>query len=640
MFTKHCLAFLMIISLLAGVVSAQDAAPTQPVGPNPDQPAAESIYKRIPADCLGFVAAKNLNSLLKGIETFAGQIGMGEQLQAMTPGGLLPMMAMSLQLGEGYNPNGGIALVVMDFEKSGIDVDKMISGENADVIPPIVILLAGKSAETAFPNLAQKDEAGVVTVMLPMGDLPPLQVMQVGDYIALSPNAKALELLKSETTIETAIPAGQKKILTDSDVVLHENVVALSPMIKKIVDQAKAKTQTEGAETAPADAAPVAAPGTPASMTTFLGSITTMLDDVLCVSYGLRFVDDGMMIDMAADYKPDSMLAKMIQAYQPTDKPLMNRLPNLPYIMAGGMMYVHDPEYTKQMMKLMESLLAMVELEMPADLKDRMTALSEQLSEELTGVQFVGGAPKEKGVFGVAMVIECKDADKTKALLPKKVELLTELIQKTIAVKEEDLAELSFTYTEGVEKIGETTVDAVVIDSKKLKELTDEEKKDVLDVLGEETLRFLVAKVDDKTLVVTFGGTTEFLAAVLEAAKTGGTIPADPGVVQALAKLPPQRVAVMVFSPKNMFDTIQAGMKKMGKASDLPEGFAFESNVPLAMTSTVQGTTGMATLYIPSAAVKDIVSWAMAEAASAAAGMMPPPGTETAPAEGEGESDF
>ena len=76
-------------------------------------------------------------------------------------------------------------------------------------------------------------------------------------------------------------------------------------------------------------------------------------------------------------------------------------------------------------------------------------------------------------------------------------------------------------------------------------------------------------------------------------------------------------------------------MKKMDKKSDLPEGFAFENNVPLAMSWTTQGTTGLASLYIPAAAVKDIVSWAMAEAASAAAGMAPP---TTEPV--EGESDF
>ncbi|MBN1942071.1 MAG: hypothetical protein JW849_02140 [Phycisphaerae bacterium] len=637
MFTKRLLALLLVVGFSVGGVFAQEAAQSQPVGPDPDQPQAESVYKHIPADCLGFLAAKNLNGLLKSISTFAGQIGMGEQLEAMGPGGLLPMMAAMLQLGGGYNPNGGVAVVMMDFEKCGIDVDKMISGEEPDIDMPIVVLLAGTSIEKAFPTQAQKDEAGQWSVMLPMGGMPPMKAVMVGDYIALSPNPKALALLKTDASIETNIPAGQKKLLAASDVVFHENFTVLAPFIKKLVAKAQEDAQAAQEGDVPGGGDLAQTPFGPMLM--MMGPMTEMLDDVLSLSYGLRFIDDGMMIDVAVDYKPGSVLAKIVQANTPTGKPLMNRLPNLPYVVAAGAVYTHDPEGTKQMIKIMEMLLATGDLEMPADLKDRLTVLSEQLSEELTGVQLVGGPSKEKGVFGLGIVLECKDAEKTRALLPKKAELLTELVQKTVAVKEVSLADLTFTFVEGAEKLGETSVDAIVVDSTKLRELTDEEKKDMIDVLSEDQIRFLVAKADEKTLVVTLGGGTEVLAEVLQAAQNGGTIPADPGVVKALAKLPSQRIGVMVFSPKNLFDAVQAGMKKVGEPSNLPEDFAFENDVPMAMTSTVEGTTAQGTMYIPSAAVKDIVMWGMAEAAAARAAMTPPPG-DAPPPPVKDQSDF
>ncbi|MBN1553967.1 MAG: hypothetical protein JXA11_04425 [Phycisphaerae bacterium] len=633
MFKKHCFSILLVLTVLTGGVFAQQqqpAATEQPVGPDPNQPAAESIYKRIPADGLGFVAAKNFNGLLTQISTFAKQIGMGEQLEAMGPGGLLPMMAAMLQLGEGYNPNGGAAVVVLDFEKCGIDIGKMITGQGGDVMPPIVILLAGTNIEKAFPTQAQKDENGQLTVMLPVGDLPPLQAAQLGDYMALSPNPQALALMKTDASIEAKIPEGQKKLLADSDVLLHYNVEVLTPMLRKMV--AAVKEQSQAAEEGQAPRAAM-----PAWWATMMGPLTDMLDEVISLSYGLRFVEDGMMIEAAVDYKPDSALGKLAASYTPTDKPLMNRLANLPYVLAFGMEQTHNPEYTRQMMKMLDMLLGMGDLEMPVDLRDRIVNLSDQMGEEVTAIQFVGGAPKDKGVFGVGYVIECKDADKLKTMLPREFELMTELIQKTIAMKEEDLKQLSFTYTEGVETVGDLSVDAIVVDFKELQEMSETDKKQLLDVLGEDKVRLLVAKVDANTLVMTFGGSTDMIAAVAQAAKAGPGVSSDPAVVQALAKLPKQRVAEMVFSPKNLFDTVRAGMKKMDEPSNLPADFAFTSEVPIAMMSTVRGTTGFAAMYVPSAAVKDIVAWGMAEAAAAMT-PPPPPGEGAPPV--KGESDF
>ncbi len=640
MLQNHILTVALALLMISAGVLAQPAAapPTQPAGPDPNQPPAESVYARIPADCVGFLATNNVKDLLTDIETFAGEIGQGEMLEAMSPDGLLPMIAMQLGLGEGYNPNGGLAVVMTNLERSGVDVDSLFSGEaSPDIQPPLVILIAGTSAEEAFPTLAQKGEDGSVIVMLPFGGGAAMHTDQLGDYIAISPSLQALAAMKGADAIGEKLPAGQKKLLDTCNVVLHENLQAILPLIEKAIESKEKPQQDAAGATQPATG-PTCGPagfGRPSGMLAAMTPFVDMLADMESATYGLRRIPDGLMVDMAIDYRPDSRLGKLVASYTNTAKPLMDRLPNLPYVLAGGMVMTSDPEYTKMMVDMVEMLLALGDLEMPADLKDRMIALGTALGEEVTEMQIVGGAPKGKGLFGAAMVVECKDAAKVKELIPQKAELLTELIQKTVAVKEEDLASLAFTHVKNVETIGEMSVDAIVVDHEDFQE--EEQKADLLDVFGEEQLRFLMVQVDEKTLVVTFGGTTDFLAEAISAAqgKAGPPVSKDLDVVKALAKLPSERVSVMVFSPKNLFDTVQAGMKKMDEASDLPEGFTFEGTAPLAIVSVVNGTTAGGELYIPSSAVKDVIFWITTEMAASAAPPASAPATApaTAPAE-------
>ena len=618
----------------AQATTGEPPAGSFPAGPDPNQPKAESVLKHIPADCLGFLVAGNVKDLLAKSEKFAGQIGLGEMLQAAAPGGLLATVSMPMGLGAGYNPNGGIAVVITDLEKSGIDVTKMFDpGGLPDVTPPIVILLAGKSVKTAFPN-AIPGEDGKSMLIPPMGEV---YTAQLGDYIALSPNPKALALMGKEKLV---IPGKHAELLAKNDVSIYYNLKVAAPAIKAIFQgmedaekKAKEAAGTVG-ETPPVFLGPA---GGPAMMMQMAKMYQQYLDQIDGVTLGLRFSETGLISESLVDYKPGSMLARMVASYTPTDKPMMNRLPNLPYVLAGGMVTggLDTRAYFTENIKVLEMMLSMGDLEMPADLKDRIVNLGVALSEQITGVQFVGGAPKDKGLFGYAMVIECKNAEKTKALLPEEVDLLTELIRKTIGQKEEELSSLEFKYVKGVETVAGVTVDAIEVIHEELVEMDEEKKSDLIEALGEDKVRFLVAQVDPKTLVVTLGGSKEFLSAAIEAAQKGGTIQSDPNVIKALKHLPMKNVFVMVFSAKNLFDTVQAGMKKTGEDSDLPEGFAFECETPIVMGSTVEGNSASTLLYVPTAAIKDIVKWIQAEMASMMGSMMGPP-AQPAP----GGSDF
>jgi hypothetical protein len=242
-----------------------------------------------------------------------------------------------------------------------------------------------------------------------------------------------------------------------------------------------------------------------------------------------------------------------------------------------------------------------------------MVKLTEALGDEVTGMQMVGGGGKTKGLFGTAIVIQCKSATQTKALLKEKTGLVTELLQDVLSAEEKDLKTAKVTYTKGAETIGSVQVDSMEITSKEIKNISPHDRKEMAKVLGEDKLRVLVAEVDPKTVILSFGGGTETMAQAIQAAQRGGTIARDPGVAAVQKYLPKERLSEMYFSPKNLFSTIQAGMVKMGEKSNLPPTFRFKSNLPIAMSSTVNGTSNAAVMFVPTDTIIDIVHWAQEE---------------------------
>lgn len=590
---RHALLLTLVLCMTT-MSLAQESAPA---GPDPNQPAAGDVLQHIPADALGFVVAPNLKDLLAASESFAGKIGMGEQLGAVAPQGLLAMMALPLGLGEGYNPNGGVALVVTDLKKSGIDIEAVAQGNApAGILPPVVLLVAGKSAESIFPQMAQKDAEGNVSINVTG---MPMQTAQVGDYVALSPNAQALAQIGQGASVTSALPARHAKLLRSSEMGVYYNMQALAPVLDAMM-----KSMDGGM-------GPMMAPMQ--MMNLYKGFI----DQLGPISYGVKLVDSGAIVEALVDYMPDSDLAKQVAGLKPTAKPLVNRVPSTPYVLAGGsLVYAGDTQVVvKQTMQVFNQLLQMGGLEMPADLEQDMAGLYEESLGLVTRIQFVGGAPAEagQGVFGMAWVMECTDAAKVRALIPRKTAIVNRFIQKTIAMTDEDLKEVEVVYTPNVKQVGGVSIDTIEVKSAKMETMTEEEKAEMVKVLAEDKVVFYVAQVDPKSVVVTLGGGEGTLAKAIETARKGGTIPTDPGVIEAAKYLPKARVQVMYFSPANMYQTVQAGMKTMGEESDLPADFTFQGKVPVALAGTVEGNTMRMVVYIPASAVKDMIRWVEAE---------------------------
>lgn len=613
--TKKLLVLLLIVGFVSTGVFAQDSQPPEDNGGNGemkipppafsmDQPAAGSLLKVIPGDCMGYIAATNVKGLVANVERLVRQLGLGEELNRAAPAGLLQTAAMLLQLGEWYNPNGGIAAVIVNMEKLGYDPAAMGKDQKPETKEiPVVILVAGKSDIGIFPQ-AQKLETGGISI--PGFPFPVIHTAKIGDYVAFSPSQKALALMAGETLAAT-LGTTEKDLLTKNDVAVFYNLKVVGPFIATMMDSA-----AEGEEGMFA----------PVGILKLYGTFLKQMDGL---AFGIKLGETGILCKFYESFKPDSELAKVVAAYKPSSKPLMNRLPNLPYVLAIGASMAGKREgepIAATDMQLLEMLLKMADLDIPEDLMAKITKTSAEFDALLTSVQVVAGPANGEGLFGISIVLGVTDAEKARAILPTEVDLMTQLVQALNEQKpEEDLESLRFNYLKNAETINDSAIDVIEVTFDKLKTRTDEQKAEMKKVFGEngeDKLLIRVTEVDPKTLVVAVGGGKTFMAAAIDAACKGGTIDQDTGVQSTLKKLPAKPIMSLVLSPQNLFAAIQAGMVVMGEKSNLPEDFKFNCPEPigigwaLADKNAVEGT-----IYIPVGVIKDIVGWVKAEMAAA-----------------------
>jgi len=567
---KKLLMLLLVVGCVSTGVFAQDTQPakaepatadTQPAEdemkmPPPafsmDQPQAGSLLKAIPSDCMGYIAATNVKGLTKSIERLTRQLGFGEQLDQMAPGGLLSMAAMFLQLGEGYNPNGGLAVVIPNMEKLGYDPAALGKGEEPETDEiPMVILVAGKSDIGIFPQAEKLEDGGI---SIPGFPLPVIYTSQIGDYVAFSPSQKALDLMKGET-LDTTLGGAEKDLLTKNDVAVFYNLKILGPFIAEMADSADEKTDEK---TAGQDR-----PFGMVELTPILKLYGTFLKQMDALAFGIKLGEKGISCNFYESVKPDTELAKVLAAYKPSSKPLMNRLPNLPYVLAFGASMAGNREgeaIADAEMQLMKMVLKALDLDISEDLTEKIIKTSSEFNALVTSQQLVAGPANGEGLFGVSMVLEVTDSQKAKALLPTEFDLMTQLVQSLGKQKQvKELESLKFSYVENADTINDTVIDVIEVTCDELTNQSDDDKAEMKKVLGEDKILIRVAQVDPKTLVITFGGGKTFMATAIDSARKGGTIDKDPNVKKTLAELPANPIGTMIFSPQNLLSTERAG---------------------------------------------------------------------------------
>jgi len=602
-------AILMFLCLagIAGGVCAQD----QPADTAPAMPKAEPVINHVPAGAAGYVVVNNIRRGAAKVEKFLGQTGLAGMvgLDEMS-GGLVGLMKDKAGLGDGFNPNGGFAIVTLDPQQFGVDLMELFGPSTQPTNRfaemkkvPFVLLVPGTSVEAIFPEDPVAPAGEFRKVTLEMG---PMFAAKCGGYVALSPTAEALSaLLKARRKAGDQLSKSHKAAIARSDIAVHIDMKIAGPIYMKLFDKLDEQLATQREMG-------MGAVGPASMMSPMLGIYREMISQVQAVTVTGRFVETGLVFAELIAFDPAGDWGKMMASCKPTGGKLLDRLPDLPYILAAGSSNEGGETELNRKMSLdfLDKLMSTEALSaVPEQTKARAKKLVADFDDQVTAVQFViGGAPEGSGVFGLACVMECKDSKVVKALLAETTEVVESLVKSLAGRDDPDVEGLKIVYTKGVDAIGDITADTIEITHPDLAETLAEDET-LQNVLGEDKLRLQVAAIDAKTVVVTFGGATPFLTEAVKAARNGGTILQGEELAVAMKHMPANPMTLILLSPGNLLDVIVSGMGII--APDQPPlPFKIDTKTPIAVGATVSGSEVEVVLYVPNDLIRDVVGMA------------------------------
>ena len=604
------------------------------------QAAPEPVITHIPAGSMGYVIVPSVEGMTGKIDKFITDLGLGQALSAPDPDdpektvqmSVLDLLRAQGGFGQGFNPKGGFAMVMLNVKDFGIDIMELM-GSMAGPMPmedtadggqakeepklPAVIFLPGKSVESVLGNYNPQKAGKYMTVMLPVG---PMFAGQAGGYVMLSPNDKALDAVLAATKkAPSELPAEQLKAVGASQISVVMNGKVSGPVLMELMQVAEGQMMANANEMAPL-------------MSTYFRIYREVISQVDMITIAGRFVEGGLVFEELVSFQPDTPYAKALATQELMGKADFGALPDMPYVLAASSAASTSKQNQQMAMDMINSLLMSEPLStMPDELKASIKKSYQDTMDQITAMQFVGGGPKDAGVFGVSMVIRCKDSAKMKDILAEDARIAQELI-KHFGKDEPDAKDVTVKYVKGIETIGGISADAIVIHSPKMDEMSENDREEMKGVLGEDTFRFRIASADKNTVVLTFGGTGTFFAEAVKTAKANsGKIGTDAYAAQAMKHLPAKRSGVLLFSASNLFDLIMAGMKKMEPDAEEPP-FRITSKIPVALGAGMAGKSAHVVVFVPTELIKEVTGLIMMQMA----GPMGGPGAQPP----VGDSDF
>ncbi len=594
----------------------------------------EPVISHIPAGSMGFVVVPSIEGMTGNIDKFIADLGFGQMLSQPDPADpnktvqipVITLLKGGAQLGEGFNAKGGFGAVLLDLKAFDINLMELIGGAmggggdspEAGAQPkakqklPVVFFIPGKDVKGVLGAYNPQQAGKYMTVNLPPG---PMFAGQIGSYVMISPNDKALDAIAAATKMASAeLPAEQLKAISESQLAICLNGKVAGPALIEIMQLAEAQATAQAGEMAPL-------------LGTYFKIYRELLAQLDTVTLAGRFVEGGLVFDELISFQPETPYAKAVAAAKMTGKAGLDALPNMPYVLAMGAVASTTPQNVQMGLDMINSMLLSKPMaDMPDDLKAGIKKSYQDTIDQITGVQFVGGggAPAGSGVFGLSFVIQCKDSAKMKDILAESTGLAQKLI-KHFGKDEPDANSVVIKYVKGLEPVGQISADAIVIESPKLEKMEESERAEMKKVLGEDKIHVRVLATDKNTVVVTIGGASAFFAEAVKAATAhSGKIGTDADSMAAIKHLPAARNLVMLFSASNLYDVIVSGMKTMAPQTELPP-FKINCKTPIAMGAGTTGQSAHVVVFIPTDLIKDVAGMVMMFTGGAGGGNPPPP---------------
>jgi len=335
----------------------------------------------------------------------------------------------------------------------------------------------------------------------------------------------------------------------------------------------------------------------------------TIINEMDATTLAARVDGAGVLVDGMLSWRPQSDWATLAAGFSNPAKVSLARLPNLPYVLAAGGVADQNEKAVDLSNKMTARLLSGMGLDFPEETTKRITKVSEAICRQVTGVQVVvGGAPPGSGVFGLAYVLECKDANAAKAIVSDYVALILSMI-RNIPEADPEFEKITISYVKKAQSVGNISVDAIVVSHPEMEDMDEEDREQMKAIFGEDKLRVLVAAVDDKTLVMTLGGSTAMLEAAIKAARGGGGGKIlSPGLSARIAKyLPAKTTCLCLFNAGNLMDVIAKGAQALGGEGLTPIPFRIATKAPVVLAGGVTGKAHHVVVQVPSGLIKEVI---------------------------------
>ncbi|MHC4563067.1 MAG: hypothetical protein ACYS8X_09880 [Planctomycetota bacterium] len=454
-----------------------------PDAPTPSLPDVEAVIEYIPANSAGFFLVNRIETLLTDLNKF-GQAVSEEVPEDALLGGLIA----EAKLGEGFNPKGGFAFVMLDPEDFNIDVDEMFEGmkeaagradnagtwtcpmhpeievpqemqempcpmcgmplvpkgdeedgaeERSDApAPPFVMFVPGTSIEEVFGAQELSEEGGYTQVQFSNDQFvyKTMFATTQGGYILLSPRTDALEAVTGGGSKFTDdLSEEELAKFAEADAAFHIDATVSPEMLD--AGMSSMKMMGEGGRfffpLAPADLG---------NILEIYGTIAKFLfEQMETMTVWLDSSPTAMNVMHAIAFDDDSLVGKALAAYEGGTESLLNRLPDMPYVAAMGFRQNHSEASKALNKQLRDMILALPSMKETYDeeLLQRDAEIDAKMDEQVTGMQFVfGGAPAESGTLAMALVIACKDADTVKGLLAESTEVQQGMINQALEAQQ------------------------------------------------------------------------------------------------------------------------------------------------------------------------------------------------------------
>jgi hypothetical protein len=480
--------------------------------------------------------------------------------------------------------------------------------EPTEVKLPFVVYLPGTDIENIFKAYNPVKKGDLYQLTLPTG---PMMATTKGKHILLSPGADALKVCRqSRKSMIADIRSDHAMKMMQSEIGIHMNMKITGPVVNDIIKTFEQFIAKQEAAMAQGGGGPGAmmVMGPMMMVKKMLPAYRDMISQLNAVTMVGRFVETGLVIEELGTYKKDSEMGKEFLAYKPTDKDLLGNLPDLPYVVAGG---CHNlPGVSKGVdvyLNMIDSMLQMSPVGPLGAQRGKIDKFANSMIKEIDTLQFVvGGAANGNGLFGVTCVMEGDDARKIVGLMKEGTQLIDTVLRQKLGKMDPDAAQLKLAYIEDAGSVSGTKLHAIDITHPDMAGMSERKRAEMKKVLGEDRIRFYVAQADKDTVVATFAGTTDQMAASLKTATGKGTIGSSKWMAEPRKYMPKKPAMLMAINGSNLFDLIISGIRKMDPDEELPAG-RISCRTPVVMGTGIEGDTMTSTLYVPTKLVKDAV---------------------------------